>query len=189
MTDNLLSITIRPTEQEFEGIKTPMDVFIEYMKPNEYIVSLEKGQKKGHFNHYQVAYISGRHIDTIRRAINRIFKPHLSPSTLKKGVWKKCIKHNDSVSLIGYCQKEGNIYSTNIDASKLKAELNLYNSVKEATAHKKANLLPCMHRKEQRKLLFLYCPCAVCSQCAISSKPCRMYPEGRPKRKCKLCPK
>ncbi len=134
MSETLLSITIRPPQAEFSSIKDAIDLFIEYMKPNEYIVSLEKGQKKGQtpkkgdFNHYQIAYISAKHIDTIRRAINRFFKPHLSPSTLKKGVWKKCIKHNNKTSLLGYCQKEGQIYSTNIEESKLKAELELYNS-------------------------------------------------------------
>ncbi len=138
MTEQLLSITIRPPQEEFKSIKDAIDIFIEYMKPNEYIVSLEKGQKKGHFNHYQIAYISGRHVDTIGRGLNRIFKPVLSPSTLKKGVWKKCIQHNDKNSLIGYCQKEGNIYSTNIEPAKLKAELDLYNSQKKDNTKKKA---------------------------------------------------
>lgn len=130
MAEQLISITIRPTQEEFSGIKIPMDQFILYMMPNEYIVSLECGQKKGAFNHYQIAYRSSKHVDTIRRAINRFFKPHLTPSTLKKGKWRKCLKHNNKHSLLGYCQKEGNVYSTNIEQSKLKAELELYNSQK-----------------------------------------------------------
>ncbi len=145
MKIQLLSITIRPPQAEFNAIANAMDEFIEYMKPNEYIVSLEKGLNKGHkaqFNHYQIAYVSDRHVDTIRRGLNRIFKPVLSASTLKKGVWKKCIKHNDKTSLIGYCQKEGKIYSTNIEETKLKAELERYLSRKKNKTKNKAIIWP-----------------------------------------------
>ncbi len=126
MTERILSITIRPPKEEFERLAIPMAIFIQYVEDSKYLISLEKGQKTGHFNHYQIALITGKHIDTIRRVVNRLFKPYLSPSTLKKGVWKKVINHNNSVSLIGYCQKEGHIYSTNIEASHLKAELLKY---------------------------------------------------------------
>ena len=98
MTETYLSITIRPPMEEFSSCKIPMDIFIEYMKPDEYIVSLEKGktQKEG-YNHYQLALKTGKNINTIRKAINRFFKPHLLPSTLKKGVWRKVKTHNNKV--------------------------------------------------------------------------------------------
>ncbi len=122
----LISITIRPPKEEFERLAIPMAIFIQYVKDCDYLISLESGLNKGQFNHYQIALITEKHIDTIRRMINKIFKPYLSPSTLKKAVWKKVIKHNNKVSLLGYCQKEGHVYSTNIDQTILDEELYKY---------------------------------------------------------------
>ncbi len=162
MTEAYLSITIRPPQEEFNTIKDAIDLFIEYMKPDSYIVSIEKGRKEGKDNHYQMALITARHVDTIRRAINRFFKPHLMPATLKKGVWKKCIKHNNKVSIIGYCQKEGNVYSTNIEESKLKAELQKYIS---QTSKIKAEI-PCISPPSPsgRVRLFQICVCKKCQE-------------------------
>ncbi len=162
MTEQYLSMTIRPPIEEFNCIKDALDLFIEYMKPDSYIVSIEKGQNVGKDNHYQMALISARHVDTIRRAINRFFKPHLSPSTLKKGKWKKCILHNNKVSLIGYCQKEGNVYSTNIEESKLKAELQKYKSQIKA----KPEDIPCISPPSPtgRVRLFQICCCKKCQE-------------------------
>ncbi len=126
MTERILSITIRPPKEEFERLAIPMAIFIQYIDDSKYLISLESGQNKGQFNHYQIALITVKHIDTIRRVINKLFKPYLSPSTLKKGVWKKVINHNNTVSLIGYCLKEGHIYSTNISEDTLEAELEKY---------------------------------------------------------------
>jgi len=162
MTETYLSITIRPPIAEFAALKIPMDIFISYMKPDEYIVSLEKGkaQKEGH-NHYQIALKTGKNINTIRKAINRFFKPHLFPSTLKKGVWKKVKTHNNKVSIIGYCLKEGHIYSTNIEETKLKAELELYNSYQPKKKAIKCNGNCNYDEKLGRKMLFLY-TCDIC---------------------------
>ncbi len=161
MEKQYLSITIRPPQAEFEAIKDAIDLFIEYMKPDSYIVSIEKGQKEGKDNHYQMALISARHVDTIRRAINRFFKPHLSPSTLKTGVWKKCIRHNNVVSLVGYCLKEGNVYSTNIEETQLKAELQKYKSQIKA----KPEDIPCISPPSDtgRIRLFQICVCKKCN--------------------------
>ncbi len=172
MTDNLISITIRPPYEEFSSMKIPMDLFIQYIEDMQYVVSLEKGksaQKKGHtqkegaFNHYQIGLYSTKHIDTIRRVINRYFKPYLSPSTKKKNVWKKVLKHNDKVSLIGYCQKEGHIYSTNIEQTKLQAELVRYLEFVPKKRPTQCNG-DCNKDANGRKMLFLY----TCSKCRFS---------------------
>ncbi len=161
MTEQYLSITIRPPQEEFNTIKDAIDLFIEYMKPDSYIVSIEKGRKEGKDNHYQMALKTAKHVDTIRRAINRFFKPHLSPSTLKKGVWKKCIKHNNAVSIVGYCQKEGNVYSTNIEETKLKAELQNYLSKIKA----KPEDIPCISPPVSGRVrLFQICVCKSCQK-------------------------
>jgi len=159
MTERILSITIRPPIEEFKALAIPMAIFIQYIDDSKYVVSLESGQKKGQFNHYQIALITAKHIDTIRRVVNRLFKPYLSPSTLKKGVWKKVINHNNKISLIGYCQKEGHIYSTNIEEAKLEAELNKY---LEQT--KSLRPIPCCHPKKLpwRWRIFQICFCQDC---------------------------
>ncbi len=151
MTEQFISITIRPPYDEFSSCKIPIDILIEYMGSDSYIVSLEKGksQKEGH-NHYQIGLKTGKNINTIRKAINRFFKPHLLPSTLKKGVWRKVKSHNNKVSLFGYCLKEGHLYSTNIEESKIKAELELYNSqIKTAPKKKAINWPKCRRCKEK----------------------------------------
>lgn len=153
MTQQLISITIRPPEAEFSACKIPIDIFIEYLGESEYIISLEKGsQKLKDYNHYQIALKTGKNVNTIRKAINRFFKPHLTPSTLKKGVWRKVKIHNNKVSLIGYCLKEGKVYSTNIQESELKAQLELYNSQKKTAPKKKAIIMPKCKRCSEKLL-------------------------------------
>ncbi len=116
MTDNSISITIRPTYEEFTLIhnKKVIDTLIDYLKDRkaQFIIGLETG-KDDKINHYQIAISTKIHLDTIRRVITRIFKPHLEARTLKIGKWKLVRKHKDIKGLIGYCVKEDNVYSTN----------------------------------------------------------------------------
>ncbi len=164
MTDRILSITIRPPIEEFSALAIPIAIFIQYIDDSKYIVSLERGQKEGQFNHYQIALITAKHIDTIRRVVNRLFKPYLSPSTLKKGIWKKVINHNNKVSLLGYCQKEGNIYSTNIDSATLEAELNKY---LEQTKDKRP--YECVSKRHDGRLRKF----SICDWCCVTCLPQR----------------
>lgn len=154
MTEQLYSITIRPTQEEFDQpiFEVACNYFCCWMNDEPYIVSIEKGKGKKD-NHYQIALISKKHPSTIRRAINRFFAKVLTPSTLRKGVWRKCIKHNNLHSLLGYVQKEGQLFKTNIEASKLKAELELYNSQIRKKPEKKAIEWPKCRRHPEEKLL------------------------------------
>ncbi len=127
MIDKHISITIRPTQEEFDTLKIPMDIFIEWLEPEKYIVSLEKGKGK-RYNHYQIGLLTHKHIDNIRRVINKLFKPYLSERTIKLNIWRKVKVHNNTYSLIGYCAKEEKIYKTSLTPEVVKNELIRYNS-------------------------------------------------------------
>ncbi len=160
-TDNILSITIRPPIDEFSRLAIPMTIFIQYIEDCKYLISLEKGaRKEGAFNHYQIYLRTSKNINTVRKAVNRIFKCYLTPKTLKKNIWRKVASHNNKVSLLGYCQKEGNIYSTNIERTILDAELKLY---REQTKTKE---IPCMSPSLEngRKRKFQICLCPKCME-------------------------
>ncbi len=121
MIDKYISVTIRPKYEEFITLKNPMDTFIRWLEPDEYICALEKG-KDTKYNHYQMGIKTHRHINSIRRKINDIFIPFLSNPTIKSNIWKKVKIHNDNCSLIGYCAKEGKIYKTNITKDVIEIE-------------------------------------------------------------------
>lgn len=121
MIDKHISITIRPTYVEFITLKNPMDTFIEWLEPEKYIVALEKG-KDNKFNHYQIGLLTHKHIDSVRRKVDNLFKPFLSDRTLKLNIWRKVKIHNDNCSLIGYCAKENNIYKTSLSPEIIKNE-------------------------------------------------------------------
>lgn len=122
---SILSITIRPPQNEFIRMKNPLDLFLEYISPDDIVVGIEMGaQNKA--NHYQIYLKTGKNINTIRKKINILFKPHLSPLTLKCNKWRRVSAHDGKVSLLGYVQKEGNIYFTNIESALMKAELIKY---------------------------------------------------------------
>ena len=116
MTQFNLSITIRPTYEEFLLIheKKVIDSLINYVIYNDglIIVGLESG-KDNKVNHYQIAVSGKIHPDVLRRKVNKFFRPFLRPSTLKIGKWKLVKLHKDIKGLVGYCVKEDNVYSTN----------------------------------------------------------------------------
>ncbi len=112
MIDKFISITIRPTYEEFIQLKNVIDKVISFMESGKYIVALEKG-KDEKYNHYQICFRTTKHIDAVRRKIITFIKPHLTKKTIKSNVWLKVKKHNMKVTLIGYCMKECNMYKTN----------------------------------------------------------------------------
>ncbi len=127
MINKYISITIRPTYEEFITLKNPMDTFLQWLEPEEYICALEKG-KDTKYNHYQMGIKTHKHINNVRRKIIQIFTPFLSDTTIKLNIWKKVKLHNDNCSLIGYCAKEGKIYKTNIDKEIINMEKLRYES-------------------------------------------------------------
>ncbi len=156
MIDKYISITIRPTYEEFITLKNPMDTFIQWLEPEEYICALEKGTSK-RYNHYQMGLKTHKHIDSIRRKVDNIFKPYLSNRTQKLNIWRKVKTHNDSVSLIGYCAKEGKIYKTNIEKKIIDEELIRYNT--STRGAKKIQVIHC-HRR--------FCICGSVNCCKLS---------------------
>ncbi len=141
---NNISITIRPTQEEFNDIhkKEIINDLITYFKTKNilYIISLEKGKLKI-VNHYQIGISTIVHIDTIRRNVNRIFKPLLTPKTLKIGIWKKVKLHKDLKGLTGYCQKESDVYNSNMTKEYRLQALKYYISLSKKTKHpKKENI-------------------------------------------------
>ena len=127
MINKYISITIRPTYEEFITLKNPMDTFIQWLEPEEYICALEKG-KGLKYNHYQMGLKTHRHIDTIRKKVKLLFKPFLCDRTIKLNIWCKVKIHNNKHSLIGYCAKENRIYKSNIDKKVIEEEKYRYNS-------------------------------------------------------------
>ncbi len=107
-----ISITIRPTYEEFVKLEKPLIKLIFFMEKGKYIIGKEKG-KDNKFNHYQICFKTTKHINTVRSRVDIIFKPYLTKKTLKLNKWKKVKIHNMKVSLIGYCVKENEIYKTN----------------------------------------------------------------------------
>ncbi len=175
-SETILSITIRPPILEFPRLSIPMAIFIQYIEDSKYLISLEKGRKEGAFNHYQIYLKTSKNINTIRKAVNRLFKGYLSPQTLKKNVWRKVASHNNKVSLLGYCQKEGNIFSTNIGRTILDAELKLY---LEQTKDKEK--LPCCCVTSRYKIK-KHCECE-----SWSNDKKRFYIEHLKNWKCLYC--
>ncbi len=140
MIDKYISITIRPTYEEFITLKNPMDTFIEWLEPEKYICALEKGKGKN-YNHYQIGLMTHKHINSVRRKVNSIFTPFLSERTIKLNIWRKVKIHNNNYSLIGYCAKECKIYKTSIDQEIIKYESIRYNS----------------RNREAKKIEVIYC--------------------------------
>ncbi len=175
--ETIISITIRPPILEFPRLSIPMTIFLQYIDDSKYLVSLEKGsQKEGAFNHYQIYLRTVKNINTIRKAVNRIFKGYLSPQTLKKNIWRKVASHNNKVSLLGYCQKEGNIFSTNIGRTILDAELKLYlEQTKDKTK------LPCCCKNSKRQIK-IHCRCET-----WTNEKKRFYTEHLNNWKCLYC--
>lgn len=173
MTDKYLSITIRPKLLEFPAMEKPLKVLIEYLSNDKYIISVEKG-KKNVQNHYQIGINTRKHIDTVRRKINQLFKPHLSLQTIQLNKWKKVKLHNNKISLYGYCQKEGSIYHTNIDQTQLEAELKLY---LQQTQKKAIVCRTPLSVKQNRYRIYQICMCKDCDKYYTSQEYQVIYKE------------
>lgn len=95
----MLSITIRPREENFQ--KSWMNTLETKFnkKKKKYVICLEKG------NHLQIAYATEERSNNARSMITKLLK-FVPGDDAERQTWLKIKSHNNPKYLLGYCTKE-----------------------------------------------------------------------------------